>query len=54
MRALAAIRGYQRFLSPLKGFSCALRVFTGDESCSAYGDRVIENSRRPREGGGPC
>jgi putative component of membrane protein insertase Oxa1/YidC/SpoIIIJ protein YidD len=40
--ALAAIRGYQRFLSPLKGFSCAFRVFTGAESCSAYGYRVIE------------
>jgi putative component of membrane protein insertase Oxa1/YidC/SpoIIIJ protein YidD len=40
--ALAAIRGYQRFLSPLKGFSCAFRVFTGAESCSSYGYRVIE------------
>jgi putative component of membrane protein insertase Oxa1/YidC/SpoIIIJ protein YidD len=27
--ALCAIRGYQRFLSPYKGFSCALRVATG-------------------------
>lgn len=40
--ALAAIRGYQRFLSPLKGFSCAFRVFTGADGCSAYGYRVIE------------
>jgi putative component of membrane protein insertase Oxa1/YidC/SpoIIIJ protein YidD len=40
--ALAAIRGYQRFLSPLKGFSCAFRVATSAESCSAYGYRVIE------------
>ena len=40
--ALAAIRGYQRFLSPLKGFSCAFRVFTGADSCSAYGYRMIE------------
>jgi putative component of membrane protein insertase Oxa1/YidC/SpoIIIJ protein YidD len=39
--ALAAIRGYQRFLSPLKGFSCAFRVATGADSCSAYGYRVI-------------
>jgi putative component of membrane protein insertase Oxa1/YidC/SpoIIIJ protein YidD len=40
--ALAAIRGYQRFLSPLKGFSCAFRAATGADSCSAYGYRVIE------------
>lgn len=40
--ALAAIRGYQRCLSPLKGFSCAFRMFTGADSCSAYGYRVIE------------
>lgn len=39
--ALAAIRGYQRFLSPLKGFSCAFRVATGADSCSSYGYRVI-------------
>lgn len=40
--ALALIRGYQRFLSPLKGFSCAFRVYTEGCSCSAYGYRVIE------------
>jgi uncharacterized protein len=39
--ALAAIRMYQRFLSPIKGFSCAYRLYTGGESCSAYGYRVI-------------
>jgi putative component of membrane protein insertase Oxa1/YidC/SpoIIIJ protein YidD len=39
--ALAAIRFYQRFLSPYKGFSCALRVATGGASCSAYGHAVI-------------
>jgi putative component of membrane protein insertase Oxa1/YidC/SpoIIIJ protein YidD len=39
--ALAAIRGYQRWLSPHKGFCCALRV-TGGASCSAYGYQVIE------------
>jgi putative component of membrane protein insertase Oxa1/YidC/SpoIIIJ protein YidD len=36
-----AIRGYQRLLSPYKGFSCALRAATGGESCSAYGYRAI-------------
>jgi len=39
--ALAAIRVYQRFISPYKGFSCALRVATGGDSCSAYGHAVI-------------
>jgi len=39
--ALAAIRFYQRRMSPHKGFSCALRVATGGASCSAYGYAVI-------------
>jgi putative component of membrane protein insertase Oxa1/YidC/SpoIIIJ protein YidD len=40
--ALAAIRGYQRWISPHKGFCCALRAHTGADSCSAYGYLVIE------------
>jgi putative component of membrane protein insertase Oxa1/YidC/SpoIIIJ protein YidD len=40
--ALAAIRGYQRWISPHKGFCCALRAATGGGSCSAYGYLVIE------------
>jgi uncharacterized protein len=39
---LAAIRSYQRYISPYKGFSCALRVHRGGQGCSAYGYRVIE------------
>ncbi len=39
--ALAAIRVYQRFISPYKGFACALRVATGGASCSAYGHAAI-------------
>ncbi|QKY06178.1 membrane protein insertion efficiency factor YidD [Janthinobacterium lividum] len=39
--ALLAIRAYQRYLSPYKGYSCALRVLTGRDSCSAYGYKVI-------------
>jgi len=39
--ALYAIRGYQRYLSPYKGFSCALRVATGGAGCSTYGHAVI-------------
>jgi putative component of membrane protein insertase Oxa1/YidC/SpoIIIJ protein YidD len=39
--AIAAIAGYQRFVSPYKGFSCAHRVLHGSESCSQYFKRVI-------------
>jgi len=39
--ALAAIRGYQRWISPYKGFCCALRAHTGGDSCSSYGYLVI-------------
>ena len=39
--ALYAIRGYQRYLSPRKGFSCAYRCATGRDGCSGYGYRVI-------------
>ncbi|PUE50816.1 hypothetical protein B9Z47_03545 [Limnohabitans sp. 2KL-1] len=38
---LALIRGYQRFISPHKGFVCAYRVCTGKASCSALGYRVV-------------
>jgi uncharacterized protein len=39
--ALLAIRGYQRLLSPRKGFSCAYRVHTGRPSCSVLGYRAV-------------
>ncbi|MFC5472800.1 membrane protein insertion efficiency factor YidD [Paraherbaspirillum soli] len=39
---LTAITLYQRHLSPLKGFSCAYRICTGGDSCSAFGYRAIE------------
>jgi putative component of membrane protein insertase Oxa1/YidC/SpoIIIJ protein YidD len=32
---------YQRFLSPLKGFSCAYRVYHDSPSCSAYVKQVF-------------
>lgn len=38
---LAAIRFYQRYVSPYKGFSCAYRVQTGRGSCSAFGYRAV-------------
>ena len=39
--ALASIAFYRRYLSPLKGFSCANRVYGDGESCSSYGYRMI-------------
>jgi uncharacterized protein len=43
LRALAlwAIRVYQRWVSPHKGFACAHRVHQGGASCSAVGLRLI-------------
>ncbi|EEF25973.1 conserved hypothetical protein [Ricinus communis] len=39
--ALLLIRGYRRYLSPRKGFSCAYRVHRGGHSCSAHGYHAI-------------
>ncbi|RSZ47622.1 MULTISPECIES: membrane protein insertion efficiency factor YidD [unclassified Variovorax] len=39
--AIAAIDGYQRFISPYKGFGCAHRVQTGRASCSQFAKRAI-------------
>ncbi|MBD2294927.1 membrane protein insertion efficiency factor YidD [Anabaena sphaerica FACHB-251] len=38
---VSAITGYQKHISPHKGFRCAHRVFYGGESCSQYIKRVI-------------
>ncbi len=38
---LGAIRGYQRWISPYKGFCCAYRQHTGRASCSHLGFRVV-------------
>ena len=39
--AAALITAYQRYLSPLKGYSCAHRVLHHGESCSQYVKRTI-------------
>ncbi len=39
--AIASISGYQKYLSPYKGFACAHRVFYGGESCSQYVKRML-------------
>ena len=39
--AIALIGGYQKHISPRKGFSCAHRLLHGGESCSQYIKRLI-------------
>ncbi|MBD2168318.1 membrane protein insertion efficiency factor YidD [Calothrix membranacea FACHB-236] len=39
--SVVAITGYQKHISPRKGFVCAHRVLYGGESCSQYIKRVI-------------
>ncbi|MGD1716834.1 membrane protein insertion efficiency factor YidD [Dapis sp. BLCC M172] len=39
--AVALISGYQQYVSPRKGFSCAHRILYGDESCSHYIKRMF-------------
>lgn len=39
--ALSAIRLYQRWLSPRKGFRCAHAALHGGESCSAAVARIV-------------
>lgn len=39
---VASISLYQRYLSPIKGFSCAHRLLHKDESCSAYIKRTLQ------------
>lgn len=38
---LAAIRAYQRHVSPHKGYGCAYRLHTGHGSCSHLGFRAV-------------
>ncbi|MBG88731.1 MAG: hypothetical protein CMO80_17770 [Verrucomicrobiales bacterium] len=40
--AIPLIRFYQRFISPHKGFSCAYRIHTGEDSCSHAVKKIIE------------
>lgn len=39
--ALAAIGGYQRHLSPRKGYACAHRLARGGTGCSGYAKAAI-------------
>jgi putative component of membrane protein insertase Oxa1/YidC/SpoIIIJ protein YidD len=40
--AISAITGYQRYLSPHKGFRCAHRALHQGESCSQYVKREVQ------------
>ena len=42
--ALLAIQGYQRFLSPYKGYGCAYRLAYGGTGCSGYAKHAIAQS----------
>jgi putative component of membrane protein insertase Oxa1/YidC/SpoIIIJ protein YidD len=39
---LVMIATYQRFISPIKGYSCAYKKHTGRTSCSTFGYQAIE------------
>lgn len=39
--AFASITGYQKYISPYKGFACAHRLLYGGESCSQYVKRMM-------------
>jgi putative component of membrane protein insertase Oxa1/YidC/SpoIIIJ protein YidD len=39
--ALVAIDGYQRYLSPRKGYSCAHRIAYGGPGCSGFAKGTI-------------
>ncbi|MEZ5796107.1 MAG: membrane protein insertion efficiency factor YidD [Paracoccaceae bacterium] len=41
--ALAAIGGYQRHLSPRKGYACAHRIRHGGTGCSGYAKAAIRS-----------
>lgn len=41
--ALQLIKGYQRYLSPIKGFKCASGHLYGDTTCSAAIKAIVKN-----------
>ena len=42
--SLLAIRGYQRHLSPRKGYACAYRLAHGGTGCSGFAKQAIAES----------
>lgn len=41
--AIATITGYQRQISPRKGFACPHRLLYGGESCSDFAKRQLQH-----------
>ena len=41
--ALVAIGGYQRHLSPRKGYACAWRIAHGGPGCSGFAKQAIRD-----------
>jgi len=41
--AISGINGYQRYISPYKGYKCAYSYYTKGCSCSEYAKQSIEN-----------
>lgn len=39
--AATAINGYQRYISPYKGYRCAHGALHGGDTCSAWGRRIV-------------
>ncbi|MFN6571321.1 hypothetical protein A6770_24705 [Nostoc minutum NIES-26] len=39
--AIKSINGYQRYISPAKGFSCPHRLLHGGDSCSEYVKKML-------------
>jgi putative component of membrane protein insertase Oxa1/YidC/SpoIIIJ protein YidD len=39
--AVQLINGYQKYISPRKGFSCAYRKLLGGDSCSQYAKHIV-------------
>lgn len=39
--AIKSINGYQRYISPVKGFSCPHRLLHGGDSCSDYVKKML-------------
>jgi uncharacterized protein len=42
--SLAAIGGYQRHLSPRKGYACAYRIAHGGTGCSGFAKQAIHDA----------
>jgi len=43
--ALHAIHGYQRLLSPRKGYACAYRILLGGTGCSGFARQAMLEAR---------